>query len=407
MKSESSRHASFVLNLILAFTIIVLIHHNLARASVVSTITADSETNNTSSQETMDKPSIPVTKEKSSQYSDFASPTDRRRWMIDQLRAMGVPNDVLGLVAQVDFEVQWDSRFGECRGDMKRLSATQLQMDLSKDAEMRAALGDADFKQWDQGNMLWEAMSTKVDVTPAEADAIYNLKKTLEQQELALEQAKVEGTMDDADINDAESKAYSDYNQQMKAVLGDVRYAKSQQLDDAFAQGNLQYALAKEGVNPSDAQFQQLYQAEQQWNKSLSALDTSAPDYAAQYQALTAAHDQTYQQVLGSNVFNSYQEAQDPGYNQMKKYETLWGLDDDKVDYVYNTMKSYESSVRDYQSQISALQAQGQNTDAMSQKLQQITDQTGQALENYLGQDSFNRLQRNHLFMFNQTPPTQ
>jgi hypothetical protein len=315
---------------------------------------------------------------------------------------MGVPNDVLAIVAQEDYQIQWDGNFKKCGGNRDKLAAVQLAMDLGKDAEMRAALGDAGFKQWDQAHMLWEALSIPVDLTPAEADSLYDLKKKLQQRELELEQAKVNGTMDAAEISDASDKAYADYNQQMKALLGDDRYARSQQLDAAFSAGNLQYALAKAGVSPTDSQFQSLFQAQQQWDKSFSALDASAPDYAAQYQALNAARDQQYQEVLGSNVFGAYQEAQDPGYTQMKKYETLWGLDDSKVDYVYNTMKSYETSVQSYQAQISALQAQGQNADAVEQQLKQVTDQTGEALQNYLGQDSFSKLQRNHLFLFNQ-----
>ncbi len=313
---------------------------------------------------------------------------------------MGVPNEVLALVARVDYEAQWDPEFKRCGGDRAKLARAQLNMDLVKDAEMRAALGDAGFKQWDQATMLWEAMSAKVDVSPAEADALYQLKKKLQQRELELDQAKVNGTMDDAELGAASDKAHADYNQQLKALLGDERYAKSQQLDDTFAAGNLQYTLAKYGASPTDAQFQTLFQTQQQADQALLQLDPSAPDYTAKYQALTAARDEAFEQTLGSNVFGIYQERQDPGYAQMKKYEELWGLSDEKIDYVYNTMKGYEASVQIFQAQISSLQAQGQSVDGLNQKLKQITDQTGQALQGYLGPDSFAKLQRNHLFLF-------
>ena len=86
------------------------------------------------------------------------------------------------------------------------------------------------------------------------------------------------------------------------------------------------------------------------------------------------ARDQEYQRVLGTDAFNSLQEQQDPGYSQMKKYETLWGLDDSKIDYVYGTMNQYAKSVQDYQAQVSALQAQGQSVDwdAVNNYLQQL-----------------------------------
>ena len=405
MSSEFRHQTSLVLNAVLAVTVGALALHKLAHASAASAIGASpgKMTNQVSLGKMANETPAFTKQPKLPQYMDIKSPSDRRRLIIDQLRAMGVPNEVLGRVARVDFEVEWDSRFDECRGDMDKLAAVQLEMNKSKDAEMRAALGEEGFKQWDQDYMLWEAMSTKVEVTASEAAALYDFKKKLQQRMLELDEARVNGTMDDAEINDAQDKAYAEYNQQLRALLGDDRYAKSQQLDEAFVADYFRHSLAK--ANPSDAQFQELSKVEQAWNKSRSELDQqfqddpTSPDYLEKIKALAAAHDQEYQRVLGADAFDALQKEQNPGYSQMKKYETLWGLDDTKIDYAYSTMKNYEKSVQDYQAQVSALQAQGQNVDwdAVSKKLQQITDQTQQALQNNLGQDSFNKLQRNRV----------
>jgi len=342
------------------------------------------------------------------QYANIKSPDDRRRMMIDQLRAMGVPNDLLALVAKVDFEVEWDSRFDDCKGNMDKLAAVQLAMNMNKDAAMRAALGEEGFRKWDQKTMLWEAMSTPVDVNASEASAIYDLKKKLQQRQHELDQARLNGTMDDAQINAASDKAYAEYFQKMKDVLGDDRYKKSQQLDDDFLADNLRAQLAK--ANPSDSQFQQLFKAEQDFNSSRMELDhqfqddVSNPDYQAKLKALNDAHDLEYQHVLGSNGFYSLQQQQDPGYSDMKKYEDLWGLDDNKINFVYDTLRSYQKSLQNYQSQLLALQAQHQtiDLDTVKNNLQKITDQTSLALKNYLGQDSYNRLQRNRVIQFSQ-----
>jgi hypothetical protein len=216
------------------------------------------------------------------------------------------------------------------------------------------------------------------------------------------------GTMDDAQINAASDKAYAEYFQQMKDVLGEDRYKKSQQLDNDFLAGNLHAQLAK--ANPSDSQFQDLFKAEQQFNSSRMDLDhqfqddVSSPEYQAQLKALNDAHDQEYQRVLGSNGFYSLQQQEDSGYTQMKKYEDLWGLDDSKINFVYDTLKNYQKSLQDYQAQLFALHAQNQNIDedTVKNRLQQITDSASQALQNYLGQDSFNRLQRNRVIQFSQ-----
>jgi len=155
-------------------------------------------------------------------------------------------------------------------------------------------------------------------------------------------------------------------------------------------------------VKPSDSQFQEIFKAEKQWLQSISQLDPSTPDYAAQYKALNDARDETYERELGSNVYYAYLEQQDPSYSEMKKYENLWGLDDSKVNYVYDTMKQYQRSVQEYQAKVGGLQAQGQNVDfdTVNKTLQQLASQTQQSLQSYLGQDSLAKLERNHVLTF-------
>jgi hypothetical protein len=275
---------------------------------------------------------------------------------------------------------------------------------------MRAALGEEGYRQWDQANMLREANMGKLDLTTSETNAIYDLKKKLQQRQWDIAQAKLNGQLDDADANDASAKAYSEFNQQMKALLGDQRYAQSQGVDEGAAATNLMHDLAK--VNPDDSQFQDLLKAESDLNKKRAELDKkyqddpSSPAYADQIKALEAARDQEYQRVLGTNTFDSLQKDQDIGYSKMKKCESIWGLDDSKVDYVYGSIKYYDKSVDDYQSQARALEAQGQNVDwdAVNKNLQQFAQQTQQALQSYLGQDSFDKMQRNGVFQFNQSP---
>jgi hypothetical protein len=343
-----------------------------------------------------DEPTLP-------RYMDAASGSERRRLIVDRLRVLGAPNEVLGRVARVDFEVQWDSRFEENWGDPIQSAAVQLEMNLSKDAEMRAALGEEDFKQWDQEYMLWEAMSTKVEVTASEADSLYSSKKKLQQRMLELDKARLEGTMDDAEINEAIDQAYAELNQHLRAVLGDERYAKSQQIDEAFMADNFRHQLAK--ANPTEAQFQQLFKAEMEWNLARMKVEqqfqnnTFSPEYLAKLKALDAAHDEEYQRVLGAAVFDSLRKQRDPAYSQMKKYESHWGLNDEKIDYVYSTMKQYNETVADYQVQVLELQERGQSVDAaaVNRYLQQVANEAQQALENYVGKESLEKLQGNRV----------
>jgi hypothetical protein len=342
-------------------------------------------------------------------YANIASATDRRRWLVDELRAAGVPNNVVARAILADLDESWEKRFAEVtlnsHGDPDAMAALHLEQEQDTDAQMRSALGEAGFKQWDEEHMLREANIGNTQLTASEADAIYDLKKKLQQRHWDMEQARVDGVMDDAEINEATDKAYAEFNQQMKALLGDERYATSQGLDDGAA--NLRQDLAK--VNPSGPQFQDLLQAQQQFNERRSDLDKqfqdnpSSPDYAAQLKALDDGRDQEYQRVLGTNVFDTLQKEQDIGYSKMKKYENIWGLDDNKIDYVYGTIRYYEKSVEDYQAQARALESQGQSVDwdAAKKNLQLFAQQTQQTLQSYLGPDSFTKMQRNGVFQFN------
>ena len=336
----------------------------------------------------------------------FASPSERLRSVIDRLRALGVPNEVLARIALTDFESQWDERFEACQGDMARTAALQLEKDRAKDSAMAAALGEEGFRLWDQNYMLWEALSTPVAVSPEESDAIYALKKKLQLRNRELEQARLDGTMDEASINAACDLAYSEHFRQLNLILGDERYAVSQQLDDAFAADILRHRLA--GANPSDAQFRELFKLERDWNKVRMELDHRfqnqplSAEYQARSRALEQTRDQEYQRVLGADVYAAFQKAQDPAYGQMKKFETLWGLDDGKIDYVYDTMKAYEESVSIYKAEVLGRQSQGGNVDweAVNKDLQSFAENTRGTLRAQLGQASFDKLQNNRVLRF-------
>jgi len=418
MSREFRHQASLVLNVLLAVTVVVVVLHKSERAPAPSAREVSPRKMTNETPVFTSQPKLLQYK-----YTDIASASDRRRWLVDQLRAAGVPNNVVARVIQSDLDEDWDKRFEETseksHGDADTMAALQQERERDEDAEMRAALGEEGYKLWDQGNMLREANIGKIQLTADETNALYDLKKKLQQRQWDLQQARLNGEMDDAEFNDASDKAYSEYNQQTKALLGDERYAESQGVDDGTAATNLQQDLAK--VNPSDAQFQELLNAQQQLNKSRSELDkqfqddpTNA-DYAEQIKALDAARDQEYQRVLGTNAFDTLQKAQDDGYSKMKKYENTWGLDDNKIDYVYDALKYYQKSVQDYQAQAKALEAQGQSVDwdVVNKNLQQFKEQTQQALQNSLGQDTFNKMQRNGVFQFSpqelpgHSPPSQ
>jgi hypothetical protein len=398
MNSNFLRRSSFVLNVVLAGAAIALASYQPQRPPVTASVKIVEET----------PAATPVLVPQAPHFPETASASDKRRWLVDQLRAMGVPNKILARVVWADLDKGWTKHATEIaleyHGDPDAMAALQLETDKSKDAEMRAALGEEGFLQWDHQNMLREVSQTKIELTPAETDQAYDLWKKRQQRQLDLQQAQMNATMDPADVADATEKAEAEYAQQIKAMLGDERYAKLQQTDDASAAADLRQNVAK--ANPSDSQFQTLLKAQQQWNEQRAALDQqfqndpTSTAYADQIKALDAARNQQYRQVLGDDAFAAMQKQQDPGYVQMKKYESLWNLDDNSIDSVYGAMQYYQKAAQDYQAQARALAAGGQNVDwdGVNKNLQTFAVQTEQSLEKFLGADRFNRMAQNGVF---------
>jgi hypothetical protein len=133
MSSELRHQVSFALNFVLAVTAVVLVLHRSEPAPAASV------------KMTNETPVLPVStnQPKLPRYTDLASASDQRRWLIDQLRAMGVPNKILARIVLKDFDQRWNKRAAEvslkCHGNPDTLAALQLEIDMSKDAEKRGA----------------------------------------------------------------------------------------------------------------------------------------------------------------------------------------------------------------------------------------------------------------------------
>src|SRR6185437_8932695 len=157
MSRELRHRLSLLLNLALVFTVLVLVRHKPASTPTVPQMRLEKVADETT---LLKQPKPP-------RHAQIASASDRQSW-IEQLRAAGVPNTILARVVLADFEDNWDSRLEECRGDAQKMAALQCEKERNEDAEMRAALGDEGFKQWDEERMLREADVGRIPLTASE-----------------------------------------------------------------------------------------------------------------------------------------------------------------------------------------------------------------------------------------------
>jgi hypothetical protein len=395
MNNTISRRALIVLNTGLAATAVILALRKSEPAPAADTVPAIH-----TAKSVAPEPASP-------RYPEAAPAVKQRRWLVDQLRAMGVPNNVLARVVMKDLDRRWNKRAAEIslktRGDPEVLTALNLEIERSRDAEMRAALGEQGFKEWDTRNMLRDVNRGQAALSPAETDAAYALWKQLQQRDLELKEKKFDGKIDQAGASEEYAKDLAAFQGQMKALLGESRYAETQAQGPQAVAANLRRDIA--AAHPSQSQFQDLLVAQQQYNDLRADLAQQAeddPDYAQHLKDLDEARDEEYRRVLGASAFDALQKQEDPRYSEMKKYGAVWGLDDAKIDHVYSAVKYYQKSAEDYEAGARELAQNGQPVDwnAVNESLQQFAQETKRDLLNYLGQDSLDKLQRNGIVQF-------
>src|SRR5688572_24012215 len=104
MSSAFRHRTSVALNVVLAVTALVLAFHRSDPTPVESAIMT---------KETPVEPPVFTRKPKGPRFPETESASSQRRWLVDQLRAMGVPNKVLARIVLEDLDWAWNKRGGE------------------------------------------------------------------------------------------------------------------------------------------------------------------------------------------------------------------------------------------------------------------------------------------------------
>jgi len=343
-----------------------------------------------------------------------AKPSGPTDWTA-ALRAAGVPEKLIADVAAANFESRWQKRMQEIqkkfdRGEIDEdvMARFFLERDVEQEKEMRGALGDEGFRHWDQDRVLAEFDRADLKLTGVEADELYQLKKNLEKQGRAVEEARQQGKMDEIDVEGKIEAMHSQYNEQLKKLLGDDRHASMQTAGDGTA-GEMRRSLR--AISADETLVETMLASQKQWNDQRSKLEqqlqsgqVTAEEYEKQMKSLDSTRDQDYQKTLGADGYAEFQKAQDHRYRTMKRFGDAWGLDDNDINHLYSAIKTYEANVRDYQEQARAIEEQGQVVDwpAVEKALKDFSRQTEQTLITTLGPERFSKLRRNNVVTFEQ-----
>lgn len=331
---------------------------------------------------------------------------------VQALRDAHVSEKIIADVAAANFEDRWHALALEAqkkfdRGEISQADLTgfDLNHDDEKEKEMRAALGDAGYRAWDQASELADLSRAGLQLSSDDSDKLYDLRKDLDRKRLAMDKARHDGKLTDEQAASQSEALYAQYNQDLLKLLGDDRFAQIQNGGDT-GMSELKRNLA--AVDANDSQVSNMQTAQQSWNSERNQLDiklqkgeVTAEDYQQQMKTLDAQRDEQFQKALGTNGFAQFQREQSDQYQTLKRLGPDLGFNSDDVNELYSMVQDYQNEVRDYRDRAQQMQSQGQTVDwaAVDKVLANYSQQTQDALRQELG-DKFDKLKRSNVLPF-------
>jgi len=288
------------------------------------------------------------------------------------LRNAGAPNRILARMVLEDFDERWQQRLEDmqaryARGELDSNPLDVLNADRAEEQEkeLRAALGEAGFKEWDLAQTLQSLNLKNVSLSVDETNAIYSLHRDLQLKLRALDAERLRGNIDQEEYGAACTAAQQDNDEKMKQLLGAERLAMVQspagETDIAFEHALHKVNVSSDQIN-SVLKLQQNYAArrakiEQQIQENPD--DPTVASLDDQLHALDVAQNQERQTILGADASEALQKEQDYRYQSMKQHAAAWNLNDSQIDLIYQDILSYQKSVDDYQREALALESRG------------------------------------------------
>jgi hypothetical protein len=395
----------FALSLILNVTLVAFLAPNLrpTRLNHAATISVGGRAN--------DIVSHPYSTAVAASSVDAARGSDWHAWL-GQLRASGVPNKILAGLVVSDFESHWEEQQRELQrryenGEVGPEALTQSisRHDDDQERELRAALGDEGYLRWDRERTLRELRLTETSLAPGQAEAIYELRKTLLTDRRRIEQARQRGEIDPMDADNQLVAVQSQYQKAFEQAVG-PDHANATRAEPDFAAVKLRQELR--GLEVPVAQFAALTAAQRAADQQLAALDRAidqsgaAANYDSSRARILASREEAFRQTLGEAGYVEYLKNQSDEYRTMTHFAPAWQLQPAEIDHVYNTMNAYARRVGDYYQALVVADQRGEPVDWSSaeQRVREISTQTEEALKHALGPTRFDQLKRGSVIRF-------
>jgi hypothetical protein len=272
--------------------------------------------------------------------------------VVRDLKAAGEPPDLVVNMVVAEFNRQWRDQMNAVN---RKLRSGQLDQEESQEffssrtdalgETITEVLGEDSFAYWDKQRLLRSVSTGGYTLSAAESNELYRVEKEREQRNRELTRARDNGELDPLDYEEQSKKSEEQYQQERAKLLPEDRRARATDEED-----NLLAALKQQtrGLNLSPQQLAELVDATRKNLVAMQGLESLEPaGHAEKLQALEAALESEWIRILGAQGYADFKKASDYRYQTMKRYQEVWLLSDNDINYLYQTFAKYDKSIEE------------------------------------------------------------
>jgi hypothetical protein len=329
--------------------------------------------------------------------------------VLSQLEELGLTRDVVVTALLENFHRRWDREFIALENRYAPRPVPEreyIELARRRDAEqlreLKTALGEDGYRQWDRDRTLRLLNVTGVTMTSAESDQAYRLQKEFEETHRELQMAMEDGIVDPADGSILQAQAQEALDRELATLLGAQRLAELRGVSDPTAEVYRRFG----DVQPTAAQAHAILQAEADYTAREAALARRWQEKAAdaralvtEMQALAESREENLRRILGAEAYNTQKRLNDPTFRTLQQYAQAWQLDGHEVDSVYATLQSYHEKAERARTAAAMAEAAGHRIDwqEVHAAIDQARQQTEAGLHGLIGAERLRRLTQNGL----------
>jgi hypothetical protein len=350
----------------------------------------------------------------------FSSPTVATKpldWResLTTFREAGVPSAILArLVVEkvaekwTPLEQRFEQQYLNDEIDAKRLAELHDERAREQVQELRVALGDG-YEAWEKQHLVDNMYLGGLRPTEPQRDLLYPLQKNYLQRLHELEIARRNGQLDETAFASTSAQIDTEYKTRLAGIIGPERVDFMSGREDPVVQVRRDFAR----LQLSPAQMRDLAAVQQKWNETRAMMAKSLEEtremdvaYEGDLRAIDRARDTEFRRVLGGEAFDAWQKSRDDRYSALEQNAQRWNLDQELINGVYQTIRTYDLAVVNHEHEAQARAHAGEPVDwlAVEMTVAEYTRQTESALRRYLGDDRFEQMRQTEIFGFRPTP---